>query len=285
MWPPWSILWGSAMNEIRKLAVIGDPIAHSLSPLLHNTMAQELGLPYAYEGVRVTVEELPGWIARVRQEPFAGFNATMPHKLHLIPLMDAMTEQARYFGAVNTVRNDGGKLTGHNTDGDGFSRMLQEHGFGFSGARVTVLGAGGAAGAIVRKAVQDGAARVTVCNRTVARAQALCSECPETMYAQTLEEPVPEDTQLLINTIPVGGGVDGSVLQTLKKDCAVVDILYAPPKTPLLLAAEERGMLAINGLGMLIHQAILAFSFFTGVEMDAGAMARILYRAADKTIR
>ena len=96
------------MAEWRKLAVIGDPIAHSLSPLLHNTMARELNLPYRYTACRIPVEALPDWVARVRREEYAGFNATMPHKLHLLPMMDRLTEQVQYFGAVNTVRNDEG---------------------------------------------------------------------------------------------------------------------------------------------------------------------------------
>ena len=264
----------------KRLFVIGDPIAHSLSPLLHNTMARLLGLPYAYAARRVTVEALPAWIREVRREGYAGFNATMPHKLHLMPLVDDLTEQARYFGAVNTVRRDGARLIGHNTDGDGFARMLAEHGWAFAGARVTVLGAGGAAGAIVRKAVQDGAASVTVLNRTVGKAAQLCPGEP-TVHAAGLDAPVPPDTDLLINTIPIQAAPDGSILEGLRRDCAVVDILYAPPKTPLLLAAEARGMPAVNGLGMLIHQAILAFRFFTGAEADDAALARALYRAAE----
>lgn len=268
------------MGEVRKLAVIGDPIAHSLSPLLHNTMIRELGLGFTYEAVRVPVEGLDNWVARMRQEDWAGCNATMPHKLHLIPRMDRLTESAQYYGAVNTVRNDGGVLTGHNTDGEGFARMLREHGRTFSGSRVTILGAGGAARAIAQKAILDGAARITVMNRTAERAQALCTVSPGVMEALPLDAPVPADTDLLINTIPVGGGLEGTALKTLNRDCVVVDILYAPPRTPLLLAAEDRGMPAINGLGMLIHQAILALAFFTGVEIDADAMAPILYQAA-----
>ncbi|MCI8526211.1 MAG: shikimate dehydrogenase [Oscillospiraceae bacterium] len=268
------------MADKKRLAVIGDPIAHSLSPRLHNAMAAALGLPYAYEAVRVAADGLPAWLDRVRREGWAGFNATMPHKLHLIPLLDRMTDQAVYFGAVNTVRNDGGVLTGHNTDGDGFARMLAEHGLGFAGAHVTLLGAGGAAGAIARKALQDGAARITVHNRTVSRAAALCEADLARMTAAGLDAPVAADTNLLINTLPVGSGLECGFVSALGRDCAVVDILYAPPRTPLLLAAEERGLLAVNGLGMLIHQAILAFEFFTGAAVDATAMAPVLYRAA-----
>ena len=272
------------MGETRRLAVIGDPIAHSLSPLLHNTMARELGLPWTYEARRVTVEELPAWADRVRAGEWDGFNATMPHKLHLIPMMDELTEQASYFGAVNSVRRDGGRLTGHNTDGDGFAASLKEHGLGFQNAHVTILGAGGAAGAIVRKAVLDGAASVTVMNRTLARADALCSLKPETMRALPLDRPVPPETDLLISTIPGADPRCAGLVEGVRGDCAVFDILYAPPKTPLLLAAEARGLKAVNGLGMLIHQAILAFSFFTGAAVDPAAMAPVLYDAVQNHV-
>lgn len=266
------------MAECLKLAVIGDPIAHSLSPLLHSAMAQELGIPVSYTAQRVCVDALPDWICRVRQEGYAGFNATMPHKLHLIPLMDYITEQGRYFGAVNTVRSDNGVLTGHNTDGDGFAEMLREHGLSFCNASVTILGAGGAAGAITRKAVQDGARCVTVMNRTPAHAERLRAAFPEILQVCSLEQPVPPDTDLLINTIPAGNSFQAAFVQAVSRQCAVFDILYAPPKTPLLEAAEARGQLAVNGLGMLIHQAILAFVFFTGAAVDQREMANFLYQ-------
>jgi len=263
----------------RRLSVIGDPISHSLSPLLHNTMAAELGLPYVYGACRVPVDGLREWLDRVRREEIAGFNATMPHKLHLVPMMDTLTDEARYFGAVNTVRNDRGVLTGHNTDGDGFTCMMASHGVLFGGARVTILGAGGAAQAIARKAALDGAAEIRVLNRTVEKAAALCAAAPERMTALPLGD-VPADTEILINTIPAGNRLDWSFVKELSASCAVFDILYAPPVTGLLAAAAERGMAAYNGLGMLIWQAMLAFTFFTGESFDQSAMAAKLYEAA-----
>jgi len=263
--------------------VIGDPIAHSLSPLLHNTMAAELGLPYRYGAERVAADELPAWLARVRAEDIAGFNATMPHKLRLVPLMDRMTGPARYYGAVNTVRNDGGVLTGHNTDGDGFGLMLASLGLTFHNARVTVLGAGGAAEAIVGRAAQDGAASVRVLNRTAARAETLRAFAPERIEALPLaEDRVPSDTEILINTIPNGNNLDWSFVEGLSKNCAVFDILYAPPVTELLRRAGARGMAAYNGLGMLIWQAMLAFSFFTGEAFDRETMAKTLFLAVNR---
>ncbi len=268
-------------NDTRLLAVIGDPVGHSLSPLLHNTMARELGENALYLACNIRREALPDWLAAVRTVPFLGFNATMPHKLDLLQLCDRLTPEATYFGAVNTVRNDGGVLTGHNTDGDGFALALRERGLQFAGATVAILGAGGAAGAIARKAALDGAAAVHVYNRTLQNAEALCAAHP-VIHAHPLTEPLLPTTQILINTLPVQAGSQAGALAPLSRECAVFDILYAPPKTELLLAAEARGMRIGNGLGMLIYQAILAFSFFTGRKFDCAEMAKCLYRAVEK---
>ncbi len=266
------------MAEMKRLAVIGDPIAHSLSPVLHNAMARALDLPYTYEAVRVAADALPDWVARVRAGGWRGFNATMPHKLRLPPLLDALTPEGEYYGAVNTVKNENGVLTGHNTDGEGFARALAEHGRSFAGEKVTVLGAGGAAGAIVRRALRDGAARITILNRTLEKAGALRALDPKVVAALPLDAPVPPDTGLLVNTLPAGAPMDWGFVGRLGRGCAVFDILYAPPRTALLEAAEARGLLAVNGLGMLIHQAIPAFSFFTGAPVDGTEMAKLLYR-------
>ena len=181
-------------NQTRLLAVIGDPIGHSLSPVLHNTMAKVLGLNYLYLACQIPPQKLQQWLDAVRVMNFAGFNATMPHKLELIPWMDKLTPAAKRHGAVNTVRYEDGLFTGHNTDGDGFARCLEDYGMGFQGARVAVLGAGGAACAIVRKAVDDGAASVQVMNRTLETAAALCAENPGILHPAPLEAPVPPDT-------------------------------------------------------------------------------------------
>lgn len=265
----------------KKLAVIGDPISHSLSPLLHNAMARELNLPYVYEARRVPAGGLSEWLAEVRADGWAGFNATMPHKLDLIAHLDRMTEEARYYGAVNSVKNESGVLTGHNTDADGFARMLGEHGLGFAGARVALLGAGGAASAIAKKAAKDGAEKITIFNRTVEKAEALCAVSPGTMTAEKLGASLPADTDILVSTLPAGSPFDLTLLDALSADCAVFDVLYSPPKTALLEYAGARGRLAVNGLGMLVHQAILAFSFFTGEAVDPGPMAKLLYGILD----
>ncbi|MFI3313299.1 MAG: shikimate dehydrogenase [Eubacteriales bacterium] len=265
----------------QKLAVIGHPISHSLSPLLHNVMLQQMGFDGVYTAENVVVENLPYWVEKVRNENILGFNATMPHKEHLIPLLDELTEEARFYGAVNTVRNDNGRLIGHNTDGDGFYAMLTKHSLTFCDKHVIILGAGGSSGAIFKKAIAAGAKEVYVLNRTLSRAEDLCRGIPNAT-ALELSAPLNPNADLLINTLPLGAGIVPNRLDGLKKSCAVIDILYAPPKTELLLAAEARGMVAINGLGMLIHQAILAFGFFYSVVPNAMEMADILYKKVEE---
>ncbi|MGN1004454.1 MAG: shikimate dehydrogenase family protein, partial [Oscillospiraceae bacterium] len=166
---------------MNKLCVIGDPVLHSKSPLIQNTMIRALGLDYEYLCQPVTRGELPAWLDRVRTEGWAGFNATMPHKEALVPYMDELDEDAKLYGAVNTVCHRNGKLYGFNTDGGGFARALAGAGIPIKGTKFVLLGAGGAAKAVTLKLVQQGAGQVVVCNRTVEKAAALAAHSPDIM--------------------------------------------------------------------------------------------------------
>ena len=163
---------------MKKLCVIGDPIAHSLSPRIQNAMIAALGLPYEYGRQLVRPGETAAWLDRARAEGWAGFNATMPHKTALVPLMDELDEDARRCGAVNTVCLRDGKALGFNTDGAGFLRALSELGVDPQGLNAVILGAGGAAGSVALALGRAGAG-VTVCNRTVDKAAALCARDSE----------------------------------------------------------------------------------------------------------
>lgn len=255
-------------NSTGLLAVIGDPIAHSLSPLLQNTMIKTLERDDLYLAFRVEKGRLPEFLAASETLGIDGFNLTMPHKEDILPFLDGISPEARRCGSVNTVRRRNGKLEGHSTDGMGFRRALQDMGLDFPGRNVTILGAGGAARAIAMTAVDSGAAKVTVANRTVERAQALCrgEGQMEALALSRVEEAMPE-TDILINTTPLGmEGVDGAgkygYFRALKDGAAAVDCIYAPAVTPFLKAAAELGHPTKNGLGMLIYQAIFAYDFF-----------------------
>ena len=255
-------------NSTGLLAVIGDPIAHSLSPLLQNTMIAALERDDLYLAFPVKKGGLPAFLAAAETLNIQGFNLTMPHKEDILPYLDDVSPEARRCGSVNTVRRKNGCLEGHSTDGLGFRRSLQDLEWDFPGQRVTVLGAGGAARAIAMTAVDSGAARVTVVNRTLEKARALCTgqKNMQALPLSRVEDALPE-TDLLINTTPVGmEGVSGEAqygfLRSLKPGAPAVDCIYAPPVTPFLAAAKELGHPIKNGLGMLIYQAIYAYAFF-----------------------
>ena len=261
-------------NSTRLLAVIGDPVAHSLSPLLQNTMIRALDRDDLYVAVRVEKGGLPAFLDAAKTLAFRGFNLTMPHKVDVIPFLSAMTPEARKAGSVNSVRLRDGRWEGHSTDGLGFRRALEDRNWTFEDQVVTILGAGGAARSIAMTAADSGAKKVLVVNRTLEKAQALCAEDP-VLEAVALEdaEDAAAQTDLLINTTPVGmegTGQTGSFpfLAALKPDAPAADCVYAPPVTPFMAAAEALGHPTMNGLGMLIYQAIYAYAFFREETFD-----------------
>lgn len=240
-----------------------------------------------------TAGDVRRWLECAKFAGYAGFNATMPHKEELLPLMDELDEDARLIGAVNTVCLRDGKAYGYNTDGAGFLRALADENITVEGRRVLVLGAGGAARAVCLKLAQAGA-DVTVCNRTVDKAAALCARMPERLHPagfdrDTLHRAAAE-CALLVNCTSLGmagaGGrfEDLSFLDALAPETPVCDLIYAPAETELLRQARERGHRTMNGMGLLVHQAVLALERFTGVPIDAAAMrARLIPVLSEKT--
>jgi shikimate dehydrogenase len=277
---------------VKKLCVIGDPVAHSKSPLIHNVMLKELGLDYVYLYQQVKRGETEAWVERARAEGYAGFNATMPHKEALVPLMDVLDEDAGMYGSVNTVCIRDEKLYGYNTDGRGFIAALADAGVSVAGKRVLLLGAGGAAKAVALKLARQGVKRVTVCNRTVSRAKELCKQNPAVLApadfsANTLRR-LAEESELLVNCSSLGmegtGGQFGdfSFLDGLPNRSAVCDLIYSPAETELLRGARLRGHQTMNGLGMLLWQAIFALEHFTDTKLDGPAMAALLRKRIEE---
>ena len=262
---------------MKKLCVIGDPIAHSKSPLIQNAMIQALGLEYEYTAVRVAGADTARWLDRAKAEGFSGFNATMPHKENLVSLMDELDADAQDFGAVNTVVIREGRACGYNTDGAGFLAALADAGIDPMGRRVMVLGAGGAAKVVAPKLREGGAEAVFVCNRTPERAVALCRRdagmTPAGFDSETLAQ-IAGQCSLVVNCTSLGmagaGGEfdDLSFLEALPAGAAVADAIYAPPETALLRRARELGHPTMNGLGMLVNQAVLALERFVGERID-----------------
>lgn len=262
---------------MKHLCVIGDPVLHSKSPLIQNTMIQTLGLDYDYVCQPVKREELPAWLDRVRAENWAGFNATMPHKEALVPYMDELDEDARLYGAVNTVCYRNGKLYGFNTDGGGFARALTMCNIPIKGTRFTLLGAGGAAKAVTLKLVQQGAVHVTICNRTAEKAAALAAHAPEVMSVTGFSKEELSEAcstcDVLINCTNLGmvGSPEFETLDfvdALPAGVPVCDLIYHPLETALMARAGAQGHPVMNGLPLLIQQAILALEHFAQVEID-----------------
>ncbi len=271
----------SSLLDGKKLAVIGDPIEHSLSPLIQQAMLDELGIPCIYGRIHVPAGTVGTWLPGTPDLNLAGFNATMPHKTDLVPLMDTLSDDARMYRAVNTVVIRDGLFHGHNTDGAGFVRSLHDEGIDPKGKRITVYGAGGAARSVVLKLAAEDAGRITVCCRTPAKAEELVQASSNVRvvaidsseFERTLAE-----TELFINCTPLGmQGVPSQFssfdfLDILPPFSPVCDLIYRPLKTKLLEEAGKRGHQTMNGLGMLIHQAILALEQFASMPLDAALM-------------
>ena len=276
------------------LQIIGDPVLHSKSPVIQGAMLAALGLDLEYTPHVVRRGELPQYLAWARERGVTGFNATMPHKEDLIPLLDEIHPAAKAVGAVNTVCLRHGRWTGFNPDGAGAVAALEGAGLAPAGLTITLLGAGGAAKAVALALSAAGAGRVFVCNRTLSRAQALCAQdplgrlSPAAFDVDTLTA-LAETSQLLVNCTNLGmAGCDHqfedfSFLEALPRDAAVFDAIYHPAETELLSHARRRGLKTLNGLPMLVNQAVLALERFLDRPLDRPAMAAVAAAALNQT--
>ena len=275
-----------------KAFVVGHPIAHSRSPLIHGHWLRSLGLPGSYERVDVPPAGLAAFLARFPAEGFVGGNVTVPHKEAVYSRLaeggHALSETARRLGAVNTLslRADG-RLHGHNTDGAGFAASVDEA-FGpdweAGATRAVVIGAGGAARAIVGALLDRGIPRLAVANRTAAKAEAIRAFAPDRIETLALDA-LPArlgDARLLVNTTTLGMKGQAPLildLAPLPPDAIVADIVYVPAETPLLAAARARGLRCVGGLGMLLHQAVPGFELWFGRRPRVDGALRALVEA------
>ena len=266
---------------MKQLFVIGDPVAHSLSPLLHQTMIDQTGAAYRYDVRTVRPEELPAFVRWAKDGGCAGFNVTMPHKEAILPLLDEVDTTAASCGAVNTVCIREGRAIGHNTDGTGFLDSLAGQGFYPQGRTVLLLGAGGAAKAVGHALATAGAGRIIVCARRLERAAALAAQLPGCgegiVLAQDAIQQAASACDLLVNATPLG--MAGSpafarldFLQAMPPHAVVYDLVYHPRRTALLEAAARQGLRTVGGIDLLIRQAVRAFTFFTGETPDTAAL-------------
>ncbi len=276
----------------RVVGIIGDPIAHSLSPAMHNAAFAALGLDWVYVPVRVRSRDLEAALRGVRAMGWAGLNVTLPHKERVVRSLDRLTREARLTGAVNTIVRGPGGLTGHTTDGRGFlAALARERGFRPRGARVVILGAGGSARAIAVALLGAGAGEIAILNRRPRRAAALARHLASGFPRARIESGplTPErageafaGAGLLVNATVVGMGRTahrGLPLARLPRRSIVSDIVYRPARTPLLAQAARHGLRTQGGLGMLLYQGAEAFSLWTGRPAPIGVMRRALRRA------
>jgi shikimate dehydrogenase len=268
-------------------AVIGDPIGHTLSPPLHRAVFAALGVDAPYEAIRVPRGRMGDFAAAVRGSGLGGFNVTIPHKRDILPFLDEVDGDAALCGAVNTVTVRDGRLYGYNTDMGGLLQALRSRGYGYRGRAVVLLGAGGAAAGAALKAALEGAARVTVLARRTAAAETLAAQVRRAVPGAVCDGGAMDgaglrraagDAEILINATPLGmrGGPDGfpslDFLRAAPPGALVCDLIYNPPRTALLAKAEGLGLAVMNGLDMLIHQALLADELFLGRTLDRAGL-------------
>ena len=268
------------------IALLGHPVAHSISPAMQQAALDALAVDARYEAWDVPPEELPHAVERLRAGGVLGANVTVPHKVELLRRADRVDALAERVGAVNTILRRDGRLHGTNTDVAGVLRALADAGVEVAGLEVVLIGAGGAARAVVAAMRAAGAARVTVANRTPGRAEPLIGVggedlvvrvCPLDDASEALRSAL-RRARLVIHSTPLGmrHGPDEQATplpaELFVAGQAAFDLVYTPERTPFLRAAEAAGARPIGGLGMLVHQGAESFRLWTGLEPPVEVM-------------
>ncbi len=276
-------------GKTKVLGIIGRPVEHSLSPVMHNASIAELGLDYAYVPFHVEAEDLGTAVNGLRALGVKGFNVTIPHKTAVMPFLDKISPEAELSGAVNTVSRENNRLVGYNTDGTGLLKSLREDlNFNPAGASVLLMGAGGAARGALAALCTAGVSRVIIANRTETRGRELMEsfmgKFNTVKFGISSIEPAEleaglKSVDLLLNTTSVGmngSAFAGINLAGMCHGAVIYDMVYSPPETPLLAAAASIGIPCANGIGMLAAQGEAAFSIWTGLEPPPGFMRKCL---------
>ena len=274
-------------GKTRLLAVIGAPIGHSLSPIIQNAALHAAGLDYVYTALPVRADALASAVRGLRDAGIAGFNVTIPFKTEIIPLLDALSEDARRIHAVNTVVIEDGRMVGHNTDVAGFLAGFAERGIALTGKKAVLIGAGGAARAALWGLLRSGVSSIVIGVRNAAKGTALAADFAAdgdvraVSFDDTAWIAACSDADLVVQTTPLGmtphteemPPVDAAVINP---SAVVYDLIYTPAETRLLREARARGCETINGETMLVAQGAEAFHLWTGVRPDMELMKRTL---------
>lgn len=259
--------------------MIGDPVRHSLSPAIHNAAFEAAGLDWVYVALPVSADNGDRAVEAMKTLGIDGLSVTMPHKVAVARAADDLTVSARALGVSNCLFWRDGSVVGDSTDGDGFVASF-EAGFGrtLTDLSVLVLGAGGAAKSIIEAVGRAGAARIVVANRSQANAVDAARLAPQAVIGEHGDIAQVAQADVIVNATAVGmaGGPAPEGIpvpvEAIRAGQIVIDIVYQPRRTPLLAAAEDRGATVADGVGMLVHQAALAFERWTGVEAPVAAM-------------
>lgn len=278
-------------GKSKVFGIIGWPLSHSLSPVFQNAAFEHLGLDCCYVPFPVDPGQLDAAIRAIPALNIAGLNVTVPHKESVIHCLSSLSDEAMMTGAVNTIIVSAKGLVGHNTDGQGFTASLNEAGESVKGRTILVIGAGGAARAVVVSLAREGASAIFIANRTVSKAESL-KEVLIRHYSKIKAEAIgiePVDLKrvfknidIIINTTSIGlkkGDPTPVPKEFLHKDLFVCDLIYNPPDTELIRCAKELCRGHMNGSGMLIHQGAASFKLWTGIEPPVHIMRQALQDA------
>ena len=280
----------SVHGETRVIGIFGDPIAHTRSPAMHNAAFRALGLPYVYIPFRVPAAALGKATASMRSLNLVGVNVTVPHKEKILRYLDALSPAASLYRAVNTVINRHGSLYGENTDGQGFLRSLAERKRSVRDREVVLIGAGGAARAVLVALMQADSARITIANRTSANARKLIRASRSLGTTQLVSAPLDalrdptllQRAALVVNSIPLG--LHNDTFPALDygatpRRCLFYDLVYGPQPTVFLQRAHRAQRSTLDGRRMLLHQGALAFALWTGHPAPLRVMSNALTRS------
>ena len=278
-------------NRTLRMGLIGHPLGHSLSPLMHNRTLAHMGLNGIYLPMEITPLRLGEAVLGLRALNFTGVNVTIPYKQAVIPYLDELSPEARACQAVNLIHHAEGRLIGYNTDGQGFMASLREEGIDRID-RVIIIGAGGAARAVVYELAQAGTGRVDILDLLPERAAALAEfvnqATPGTAVGHLMDQAVFAElcpaADLVVNCSPVGmhPGIDRSPVDSLAElnhNAVVYDLVYNPPVTRFLNLARDRDIHTINGAAMLVHQGALTLRILTGRQPPMAFMKEVISHA------
>ena len=281
-------------GHTRLICLLGDPVAHSVSPAMHNLAFETLGLDYAYLAFQTNIEQFDNTVATLKQIGARGFNCTMPCKRIAAMRCDIISPAAKLMNSVNTVVIEDGKLYGHNTDGIGFMRSVIDAGHDIIGKQMTLLGSGGASSAVLTQAALDGVEKINVFARkgnswnlmddqiAQINAETNCHVTLNELADETALKSSISDSAILVNCSSVGmaPNADASLIPDTSyfhPELVVSDVIYNPRKTKLLTMAESAGLATFNGMYMLLYQGAAAFKIWTGHEMPVVLVKKELF--------